>query len=51
MKKNFFITPIGRAIFTTEETKKKRNTEAFFWVIGCLGVIVVIAQIVILSGR
>ena len=47
MKKGFYIPPIGRPIFLSEETKQERNSEAFFCVIGCLGVIVVIDQIVI----
>ena len=51
MKKGFCISPIGRPIFLSEETKQERNSRAALMAIGCLGMIVVIAQLVILTGR
>jgi H+/Cl- antiporter ClcA len=46
MKKNFFITPIGRAIFTTEETKHQRTDKAFNAVVIASVVLLVVVQII-----
>lgn len=51
MKRTFYISPIGQAMFETEKTDQERNSEAFAWVTRCLGVIVLVAQIVIWFGR
>lgn len=44
MKKGFYISPIGRPIFTTEETKHQRTDKAFKAVAIASVVILVVVQ-------
>ena len=46
MKKGFYISPIGRPIFLSEETKHQRTDKAFNWVVGGAVVFLVLVQII-----
>jgi hypothetical protein len=46
MKKDFYISPIGRPIFLSEETKHQRTDKAFNAVVIASVVLLVVVQII-----